>query len=100
MSAPARRHPEITDAPAAHPPRTPLPPVAGRAKPRPDRNVIIYSSIRHGHISATHMIALEITRQNPHAVVRLQAIRAFMSSIRRRIDERLSVGGHSLKWNA
>lgn len=46
------------------------------------------------------MIALEITRQNPHAVVRLQAIRAFMSSIRRRIDERLSVGGHSLKWNA
>lgn len=75
--------------PAAHPPGTPTPPVAGRAEPKPVRIVIFYSSIGHGHISAAHTIAREITRQNPHAVVRLQDIRAFMSPVRRRIDERL-----------
>lgn len=51
--------------------------------------VIFYSSIGAGHISAADSIKREILRQEPQAMVVLQDIRAFMSPVRRRIDERL-----------
>lgn len=55
----------------------------------PSKIVILYSSIGYGHVSAARSIRQEIFRQEPQAVVTLHDIRAFMSPMRRRIDERL-----------
>jgi UDP-N-acetylglucosamine:LPS N-acetylglucosamine transferase len=60
---------------------------AGAADPK--KIVIFYSSIGHGHISASLAIQEEILRQDPTARVLLQDIRAFMHPVWRRIDERL-----------
>lgn len=64
---------------------------APRSLPPPGhaKVVVFYSSIGAGHVSAARAIQQEIQQQDPQSVVVLQDIRAFMSPIRRRIDERL-----------
>lgn len=59
------------------------------AHARPNKIIVFYSSIGHGHISAAQAIQDEIVRQDPAARVILQDIRAFMHPVWRRIDERL-----------
>lgn len=67
-----------------------LPPIPPNFPPPGHPKVVIfYSSIGAGHISAAHSIQKEIHRRDPESLVILQDIRAFMSPVRRRIDERL-----------